>query len=80
MNQQTISFTNIEQIKSHQFVGNHYHDCNAFNAIEHFVQDETTSIADKAEALRQMQDRGMGCGRSEELSDEQFVESYLDSL
>lgn len=74
------TFTNIEQIKQHQFIGNHASDYSAFNGIDAFVQDESTSIADKAEALRQMQDRGMGCGRSEELTDEQFVESYLDSL
>ncbi|MNE18027.1 hypothetical protein D3C80_1110320 [compost metagenome] len=80
MKQQTISFTNIEQIKQHQFIGNHYHDCSAFNGIDAFVQDEKNSVEDKAEALRQMQDRGMGCGRGEELSDEQFVEQYLDSL
>ena len=80
MKQQTISFTNIEQIKQHQFIGTHYHDCAAFNAIDAFVQDEKNSVEDKAEALRQMQDRGMGCGRGEELPDEQFVEQYLDSL
>lgn len=75
-----IIFTNIEQIKSHTFVGNHASDAHAFNAIDSFVQSTQTSIADKAEALRQMQDRGMGCGRSEDLTDEQFVEAYLDSL
>jgi CO dehydrogenase/acetyl-CoA synthase epsilon subunit len=75
-----ITFTDIQQIKDHQFVGNHYHDSQAFDAIDRFVQDDNTSIADKAEALRQMQDRGMGCGRDEETTDEVFVETYLDSL
>ncbi|MNC78185.1 hypothetical protein D3C75_1303420 [compost metagenome] len=79
-NQTKITFTNIQEITSHQFVGNHYSDSLAFNAIDAFVQDENTSIADKAEALRQMQDRGMGCGRDEETSDEDFVEMYLASL
>lgn len=80
MKPQPITFTTIEQITSHQFVGNHYSDSLAFNAIDQFVQNENTSIADKAEALRQMQDRGMGCGRDEDTSDEDFVEMYLDSL
>lgn len=74
-----ITFTDIQQIKDHQFIGNHASDYQAFNGIDAFVQDESTSIADKAEALRQMQDCGMGCGRGEE-TDEELVEMYLDSL
>lgn len=75
-----IKFENIQQIKDHQFIGTHYHDSNAFKAIDAFVQDVNTSVEDKAEALRQMQDRGMGCGRDEQVSDEQFVKLYTDCL
>lgn len=72
-----IIFTTIQQITSHQFIGNHHSDSHAFNAIDSFVKSPQISVADKAEALRQMQDRGMGCGRQEDMDDETFVAAYL---
>lgn len=77
---QKMTFDSIEQIKAHQFAGNHYMDSDAFNAIDAFVQDEKTSLADKAEALRVMGDKGMGIGRDEHISDQDLVTEYLDLL
>lgn len=74
------TFTNIQQIKDHQFAGNHAFDAEAFAAIDRFVQDKNTSLADKAEALRQMLDRGMGEGRDDEIADDIFVQEYMDAM
>lgn len=79
-NQPTIAFNTIQEIQNHEFVGNHYSDCNAFNAIDTFVQNASNSLSDRAEALRVMSDKGMGCGRDEHMSDEEVVRSYIDSL
>lgn len=75
-----LIFTTIQQITSHQFDGNHHHDSPAFDAIDSFVKSTQTTMSDKAEALRTMQDKGMGCGRQEDVDDETFVELYLNSL
>lgn len=79
-NQPQITFNTIQEIQNHEFVGNHYSDCNAFNAIDTFVQNVSNSLSDRAEALRVMSDKGMGCGRYEEISDEETVKQYIDSL
>jgi hypothetical protein len=75
-----MRFTNIHQIRNHQFIGNAYHDMGAFNAIDDFVKDAHNSVADRVEALRQMQDRGMGCGRGDHLSDLDMLNSYLECV
>lgn len=75
-----MKFNTIQEIQAHVFYGNHHHDSEAFNAIEAFVQDESTSLADQAEALRVMGDKGMGLGREEHISDQVMVDSYLDNL
>lgn len=77
MNQVT-PFTNLQQIQSYQFAGSHAFDVYAFKQIELFAQDTKHSVADRAEALRIMQDKGMGCGRSEEISDQDFLNAFLD--
>lgn len=74
----SIVFASIAEISAHQFGGNHHVDSDAFNAIEIFVRDPANSVADRAEALRQMSDRGMGCGRDEHLNDDQMIASLDD--
>jgi len=71
-----MKFETIDQIKAHQFVGNHAGDSEAFRAIEMFILSPG-SIEDRAEAIRQMSDRGMGLGRIETHSDEEIVNDYL---
>lgn len=73
----TKSFISLAEIAAHQFVGNHASDAEAFDAIQVFVADEKNSIADRAEALRIMSDKGMGCGRMEDESDEYVVVAYV---
>lgn len=75
-----IKFNNIEEIKAHQWIGNAYHDQEAFDAIDAYVLDTNNSLADRAEALRQMSDKGMGCGRDEDMRDEDIVQEYIDSV
>ena len=71
-----MKFNTIEEIAAHQFAGNAYCDMDAFTAIEQFVKSDA-SLADKAESLRIMSDRGMGCGRTPEMTDEEVVTQYL---
>lgn len=73
-----MKFTSITQIQNHQFVGNACADEQAFNAIHRFVMNAKHSLTDRAEALRVMSDKGMGCGRDEDTSDEDIVASYID--
>ena len=68
---------NIEQIKAHNWFGNHFSDRIMFNEVHNFVTNEHNSIADRAEALRIMSDKGMGCGRDEHISDDDIVADYL---
>jgi len=78
-----MEFKTIEEIKNHRFVGNHWSDHKAFDAIDKFAQDTNNSISDRAEALRQMSDKGMGCGRSPEMTDLQLLEEleeYWNSM
>jgi hypothetical protein len=75
-----VTFKNITEIKNHQFAGNHYQDGSAFDAIHKFVVDTNNSLEDRAEALRQMIDKGMGCGRDEHLSDQKIVTDYLSEM
>lgn len=75
-----IVFTTIEQIQAHQFVGNHFSDRQAFEAIDRFVMNERNSIADRAEALRVITDKGMGCGREECMSDHELVAAHIGAL
>lgn len=72
-----MKFNNITQIQNHKFKGYHFGDFEAFNAIEKFVKDETNLVADRAEALRVMSDKGMGLGRDEEINDAALLVSYL---
>lgn len=72
-----VKFSNIEEIKNHKFAGNHFFDCGSFTGIENFVLDGSNSIADRAEALRIMSDKGMGCGREEHLTDAALVNMCL---
>lgn len=75
-----MKFNTITQIAAHQFIGNHASDHLAFMAIDEFVQNEQNSLADRAEAIRIMSDKGMGCGRDEWLSDAAIVADYIDNL
>lgn len=71
-------FDSIDQIKEHTFAGCYLFDGAAFRGIEKFVLDTSHSIADRAEALRIMSDKGMGCGRDEDFSDEALVQAFMD--
>lgn len=75
-----MQFTTIQQIHAHKFIGNHASDSEAFKAIEAFCILPSTSIKDAAEALRYMGDEGMGLGRDENLTDEELVNLFKDSL
>jgi len=77
----TISnLTTLSQVKSHVWVGNAHSDLSAFMAIDKLVQDTTVTIEDRAESLRIMSDKGMGCGRDEQITDADLVQNYLDSM
>lgn len=75
-----VSFSSIQEIAAHRFAGNAFSDGPAFDAIDNFVCNPSVALADKAEALRVMTDKGMGCGRDEHLDDEVIVLSYLDEM
>lgn len=75
-----VVFSNIEEIQKWWFQGNHFSDHQAFNGIQVFVENENNSLADRAEALRVMSDKGMGCGRDEDITDEEYVAGYLQEL
>lgn len=73
-----MKFNTIQEIQNHQFFGNHFSDHTAFKAIDQFVLDESNSIADRAESLRVMSDKGMSCGRDEQISDIDLVTEYIE--
>jgi len=75
-----MEFKTIEEIKNHRFVGNHWSDGSAFGGIHDFVVNPKNSIEDRAEALRQMSDRGMGCGRDEHVPDQKIVDDYMSEM
>lgn len=71
-----IEFKSIEAIQQHQFYGNHAFDHQAFSAIHRFVENDQNSLQDRAEAIRIMSDRGMGCGRVPEKTDAELVAEH----
>ncbi len=73
-----MKFNTIQEIQNHQFFGNHFSDHTAFNAIDQFAQDESNSMSDRAESLRIMSDKGMSCGRDEQISDIDLVTEYVE--
>ena len=75
-----MEFKSIKEITEHIWVGNFHHDRDAFHAIEKFILDEKNSTADKAEAIRIADDKGMGTGRSEEKSDQELLTEYFNEL
>lgn len=75
--ERVMRFDTIDQIKAHEFVGNHAADGEAFQAIHEFVMDASRPMEERAEAIRQMEDRGMGCGRDQEGNDAVLVADYL---
>jgi hypothetical protein len=50
----------LEELRKHQWVGNHYHDMPMFTRIHEFVLDERNSVEDRAKALWIMGRDGMG--------------------
>ena len=72
-----MTFNTLQEIKDHQFIGTHFHDSAVFRAIDTFTLRDDVPIADKAEAIRIMVDKGMGCGREEQFTDEELVSSQL---
>jgi hypothetical protein len=81
MNIQTKTvFTDIQAIRDHKFVGNHYSDNAAFDAIELFAADDKNSILERSEALRIMAKKGMGLDDNEamtHMSDEDMVADFM---
>ena len=75
-----MKFKNIKEIQAHTFAGNAFSDRDAFEAIHQFVINGNNSVADRAEALRVMTDKGMGLGRDEETSDEDSLVAYFRSM
>ena len=69
----------IQQITAHKWVGNAHADMDAFNRIHAFVTDRRHTVAARAEALRIMSDKGMGCGRDEHLSDAVIIAEYVNA-
>lgn len=72
-----IVFRTLKAIQQHQFVGSFAADQRAFDAIDKFAADETRPLAERAEALRIMSDRGMGCGRDEKTNDRTLVRQFM---
>jgi len=68
-----VHFKSIEEIRAHQFYGNHAFDHQAFQGIHRFVEDESNSLADRAEAIRIKCIRGMGMPVSEKMTDEEII-------
>ena len=54
-----IEFNSIDEIKKHEWAGNHYNDCRAFMAVEQFVRDNS-DIEQQREALYIMGSKAMG--------------------
>lgn len=73
-----MTFDSVDSIRLHNFVGNHASDAEAFDAIHQFASDLERPIGERAEALRIMQDVGMGCGRSERVSDADLLIAYFE--
>lgn len=55
-----VTFTTIEQVLAHRFVGNHASDNEAFAAIDQFAANPATSIPDAMLALDHIANAGMG--------------------
>ena len=72
-----MEFKTITEIKEHKWTGDAYHDMPAFNAIHTFVTDKTNALSDKAEALRIMSNKAMGCDQDEHIDDHKLVTDYL---
>ena len=71
-------FTSLKEIQDHQFIGSHAFDAVAFHDIERYAADTSNNVFDRAEALRIMSDRGMGCGRDEHMTDIEVLETLED--
>lgn len=72
------TFTTIKQIQAHKFAGNYSGDESAFDAIHAFVSNTKNSLGNRAEALRVLSDKGLGCGRDETVSDANLVAEFLE--
>lgn len=74
--------TTIEEIRAHQFVGNHHSDSEAFNQIHSFVNNEANPIEQRAQALRHICHAGMGLqgeDACDHLNDAAIVLEYLQN-
>lgn len=71
----------IGEILDHKFVGNHFSDAAAFDAIDDFVECKANSITDRAAAIRHMYVVGMGLKGEEacsQMSDEGIVSNHIE--
>lgn len=71
-----VEFKTLDEIKGHAFYGNHAFDHQAFQGISRFVDDKNNSIQDRGEAIRIKADKGMGCGRLLNKTDEELIEEH----
>jgi hypothetical protein len=72
-----MRFDTLQQIQQHQWCGNHYHDVPAFNGVHTYVTNRSNTMDDRAEAIRIMSDRAMGCGRCEHMANDELLEDYM---
>lgn len=70
----------VQSVTNHKWAGDAMNDGPMFNEIHEFVVDPINSVADKAEMLRVMSDKGMGCGRDEHISDSAMVIEYIQGI
>jgi hypothetical protein len=74
-----MSKPSIADILALQFVGNYFGDQDAFARIHEFAMDAGNPVADRAAAIRHMEQAGMGIDPSTE-SDSDLVASYVEDL
>lgn len=60
MPSEKLHFSTIEQVLEHKFVGNHFDDQAAFEAIERYARRKDVTRKDKNLALRHIRVNGMG--------------------
>ena len=70
----------LTQIQNHTFIGNYHSDAQIFEDIDTFALNTSNPISERAEVLRILTDKGMGCGRDEQMSDSEIVQDYIDNL
>ena len=77
----SVVFTDIQQIRDHDWFGSYAFDQAAFHAVDQFVLNETNSYADRAEAIKLASRDGMGEDIEDEWeSDQEMVDEYIKTM